>query len=138
EERILARREAPFALVGAARIVEGLVLLVAGEVLEMPHHGRVLVEGEHRVEAVEPVRFGGELDVVPGGELLDIGPGEPGGRAAALVVARGVQVGGSREGVRPGGRDLVDAGLLEASRLTHITSVDELNGKDSISPLAVE
>ena len=41
------------------------------------------VEIQHRVEAIKPIRLGGERDVVPGRELFDVHPGDPAiGKAA--------------------------------------------------------
>ena len=100
-DRAFAGGEAPLAGVGAAGIIEGLVLLCLDEVIEVLHmQGRV--ELQLGVEAVDSVRTGCQRHVVPHRELLDVQPGDPGAREAALVIASSLELLGGGEDIRPG------------------------------------
>src|SRR5207253_691642 len=73
---------ADLGLGGAAAVIEALVLLRLGQIGDVAGDGRV-VEFEHRVGAFEAVGLGGQRDVVPGAEILDLCPAHPGGGEAA-------------------------------------------------------
>ncbi len=114
EDRAFARGEAALAGVGAARVVVGLVLLQLDQRLQVLHLQR-RVELQLGVEAVHAVGLGGERHVVPGRELLEVDPGDPGVAEAAVGIAGGLQLLGGLEHFGPGLRRLVgvEAGLLE-------------------------
>ena len=73
------------------------------------------VELQLRVEAVHAVGLGGERHVVPGRQLLEVDPGDPGVAEAAVGIAGGLQLLGGVEHLGPGlGRVVgVEAGFLE-------------------------
>ena len=71
------------------------------------------VEFEHGVEAVEAVGFRCQRHVVPGRELLEIDPGDPGIGEAAGGIAGCFQFPGVLEHLGPGLGDVRDVGLLQ-------------------------
>ena len=90
---------------GTPAIVPALVLLRRRQIDHMAEDGRV-VELEHRIGAVEPIRLGRQRNVVPGAEILDLSPADPGGGQAAGYPGR-AQLFRDLEGLGPGFRRLV-------------------------------
>ena len=76
EDRAFARGKTVLAVIVAAGIVVGLVLLQLDQVLQMLHMQR-RVECQYGVEAVEAIRLGADRHVMPGRELLDMRPRSP-------------------------------------------------------------
>lgn len=114
EDAAFAGEEDLLGLRGATAILEGAVLGEIGEFLEVLHEER-RVERELDIGAGQSVFLRTVLQVVPGGEVLGVNPGEPGRGVAAGRSAACLDLLCSVPDFRPGlGRIVnVEAGLLE-------------------------
>jgi len=97
--------ELALGLAGSPAIVEALVLLRLGQVADMLRNDWV-VEFELGIGTFEPVRLGRERNIVPGAELLDLGPADP-SRGQAAGDSGGTQLLCGREGIGPSLRGLI-------------------------------
>ena len=107
-DRAFARVEGGVGKIAAALVDEGAFLGHAGQIFKMALMER-RVDHEARARAAEAVVQRGVLDVVPGGEALELGPAHPGsGHRAGF--ARGLEGLGGLFNLRPGARELVRLG----------------------------
>ena len=101
EHGALARQEELLRLRGAAAVAEHTFRSEVGELLEVLHEDR-RVELQLDIGACHAVIIAGVGEVVPGGEVLEVDPGEPRRRIAAGRCARCYDPAGRPPHVWPG------------------------------------